>query len=81
MPSGNQNPVTSVAAYNLCLTRMDVREGYRKLHLKEKEINALSYLETCRSGCSLVWKDISLPTHKGGTLTTRVQILATAPPL
>jgi hypothetical protein len=59
---------------------MGTRRGW-KASFQRKEINALSYLETFLSGCSLVWKDISLPTHKGGTLTTRVQIPATAPPL
>jgi hypothetical protein len=56
----------------------DVPNGYME-SFQEKEINALSYLETLNCGCSLVWKDISLPTNKGGTLTTRVQIPATAP--
>jgi hypothetical protein len=50
-----------------------------KTSSSRKEIKALSYFESFRCGCSLVWKDISLPTLKGRTLTTRVQIPATAP--
>jgi hypothetical protein len=53
---------------------------FPKFTSSRKEINAPSYFETIHCGCSLVWKDISLPTNKGGTLTTRVQIPATAPP-
>ena len=67
------------AAYNVCLNGMDTKREAWKASSQRKEINALSYFETFLSGCSLVWKDISLPTHKGGTLTTRVQIPATAP--
>jgi hypothetical protein len=47
----------------------------------QKEINAIGTIETSLSGRSLAWKDVSLPTQKGRTLMSRVQIPATAPHL